>query len=132
MRNLIAALPIFALAACATTSTPVATPNYAAIVGMIQTDYPQVTAAANVYCALPNADANACATIAKVEAVAAPLVASLSATSAPTDITAALADVQVILTAPLPAGTLSDRTRADLNTGLAVLEAVAPIAAKLL
>ena len=132
MRLAILTLPLLALAACATTSTPVATPNYAAIVGMIQTDYPQVVAAATTYCALPSADAKACATIAKVEGVAAPLVASLSATSAPTDITAALADVQVILTAPLPTGTLSAQTQNDLNTGLTILETVAPVVAKLL
>ena len=132
MRLAILAFPLLALASCANNTTSVATPNYAAIVGMIQSDYPQVVSAANAYCALPHADAQACATIVKVEGVASPLVASLSATSAPTDITAALADVQVILTAPLPAGTLSARTQADLNTGLTILEAVAPIVVKLL
>ena len=117
------------LTACSTATVQT---DYAALVGLIQTDYPQVVAAAAAYCASPNASADACAKITAAETTTGPLVAALSNTSAPTDITAAFADVNAIL--PIIAGGpgVSTQTKSDLTTALSILNAVAPIVTGLL
>jgi len=131
MRVLTITLAALSLAGCHATPGAVP-PNYAAIVGMVQTDYVQVKVAAAAYCAIPNADAKACAMIAKTEAVADPLVASLTATTAPSTIVVALQDVVVILTAPLPTSAVSAQTQADLHLGLTIVAAALQLAPSLI
>ena len=127
MRVLTITLTALSLAGCHATPGAVP-PNYAAIVGMTQTDYVQVKVAAAAYCAIPNADAKACAMIVNTEAVADPLVASLTATTAPATIEVALQDVVVILTAPLPSSAVSARTQADIHLGLTIVSTALQLA----
>lgn len=115
MRAIIRLLPLAFLAGCAGTSTT--PPNYTAIVGMIQTDWPQLKNLASIYTI---ANPAAAPGIAKIEAAGDTLVAALSATSAPTSIQAALANAGALLTA-LPPGVVSAQTKADITLGIALL-----------
>ena len=129
MRIILLSAAALALSGCAT--TPVAAPNYVALIGLAQTDLHEVEAVATAYCAAPAADTTACAKITAARAVADPLVAALTATTAPTTITAAFADINAIMTAPLPSSLVKTQTQVDLAEALAIMQAVAPIAAQI-
>jgi hypothetical protein len=112
VRNIsILALAALFLSACST--GPLSAPNYANIVGMIQTDWPIAAAA------LPQSPTTAAITS---------LVNGLSATSAPTSIAVAVKDVAALVpsiptcAAGAPQnGCLSTQTKTDITLGLSLL-----------
>ncbi len=115
-----------ALTGCASSGTTSPTLSYAATVGLIQTDWPQLEAVASIYTI---ANPGAAAGITAIEAKVTPLVAALSATSPPSSVSAILSDMNVIVAtipscSPPPAsqsGCISLRTKADLSAALAVI-----------
>jgi hypothetical protein len=131
----------FALLACAALllagctgsagTAPAAAPNYSSIVGMIQTNYGQLTTAANAYSATTLASSATKAQIAKIEAQDGPLVAGLSSTSPPTTITAVLQDLNYLSTVPGIGKSIPNpsQTQQDITQGLTILTSAAQIAA---
>jgi hypothetical protein len=105
------------------------TPNYPSIVGMMQTNYALLTAAAAVYIANPSADPMIVAKIKAAEADAGPLVTTLSATSAPTTIQGVLIDLSVLAAVPgvIAAVPNPSQTQADITLGLSIMSTVAQI-----
>jgi hypothetical protein len=136
MRKLLLILPVVALTGCSTNllTAPTVAPNYASIVGMIQTNYPVVKGAALTWEAANPTNSAAIATINKAIADADPVVASLSATSAPTSIQAVSQDLAILVATP--AGqSLSTQTKSDITLALSLLNTVAqltPVIAPLL
>ncbi len=126
-------VPLLALSACAPrASTPVVQPNYAALIGLAQTDYKEIKGNADSYCSNPAADPTACKNISTTEGATDPLVAALSATTAPTTLTAIFSNIHVIETAPLPAGWVKPQTQLDVSAALSLMTTLAPIAAQLI
>ena len=122
-------LPLVLLASltgCASTGTksPI---NYANVVGMIQTNWPTVSAAAQAAVSLPGVPADVRAATEKAIADGTPIVASLSATSDPTTMTKALADMAALVTA-VPNDTISAQTKTDIGIGLSLLQGAASLA----
>jgi hypothetical protein len=129
MRKLLLILPVVALTGCSTNllTTPTVTPNYASIVGMIQTNYPVVKQAALTWEAANSSNAAAIKAINAAIADADPVVASLSATSAPTSIQAVSQDLAILVATP--AGqSLPTQTKSDITLALSLLNTVAQLA----
>jgi hypothetical protein len=110
-------------------ATPVA-PNYTSIVGMIQTNYALLSAAATVYIANPSSSPTIVTKIKAAEADAGPIVTVLSATSSPITIQGVLNDLSVLATVPnvITAVPNPSQTQADITLGLSILTTVAQIA----
>jgi hypothetical protein len=117
MRKIILVLPLLFSACASSVGT-----DYTNVVGMIQTDWPQVEAAATIYVAANPAKA---AEVQAIEAKVTPLVAALNP-NAPATISAALTQIAVLLPY-LPKGAISTQTQADITLGLALFNLVQPL-----
>jgi hypothetical protein len=119
----------FALSACGLNTGTAPATNYAAIVGMIQTNYPTLEAVLALV--QPNN-----AGIQAAEGKITPIVAALSATSAPNTISAAVADIAALLPSvpTCAAGVtkqdtcLTTQTKGDITLALSLLTTVSTLA----
>jgi hypothetical protein len=119
-----------ALASCATNTAtaPAVAPNYSSIVGMIQTNYGLLTAAANAYDETTLASSATKAQVAKIEAQDGPLVAGLSATSPPATIAAVLQDLNYLSTVPGIGKSIPNPSLTILTSVAQIAATVAPLA----
>jgi hypothetical protein len=125
---------LLALLLCGCASAPPVSPDYAAVTGMIKTNYTALRSGAEVFIATPGADPSVVKALSGAVANGDEIIPTLTALSPPKTIQQGALDLQVLVASPLGQN-VSVQTKTDVAAGVSLLTTVlqlAPLIAPLL